>query len=232
MSDFENRLQMITRELQAAADHHQRPAPLLLAVSKKHSAAAIATLFKAGQHAFGESYVQEALHKQAELQHLAIDWHFIGPIQSNKTKEIANHFSWVHSVDRLKIAKRLNDQRDTQRGPLNICVQVNIDNEASKAGVCSTDVSALCKAIVAMPNLALRGLMCIPQKREDPQEQRAAFAALARLLAGLKTELGADSPALVARLDTLSMGMSNDYEAAIAEGSTLVRIGTALFGGR
>ena len=232
MTDLETRLQSITQALQAAAHKHGRPMPLLLAVSKKHPADTIEALYKWGQRAFGESYLQEALQKQLALAHLAIEWHFIGPIQSNKTREIANHFSWVHSIDRLKIARRLNDQLMTDKAPLNVCIQVNIDNERSKAGVTPEEVIPLCKEIIAMPNLALRGLMCIPQKRTEPEHQRIAFAALGRLLSNLKTAFATSHPEQASQLDTLSMGMSNDYEAAIAEGSTIVRIGTALFGER
>ena len=235
MSDLEKRLATIRQQLKTTAADYQQPVPQLLAVSKKHPAADIDALYQAGQRAFGESYVQEATAKQASLAHLAIEWHFIGPIQANKTRDIANHFTWVHSVDRLKIARRLNDQRGgeaaangdsanrTER-PLNICVQVHIDNETNKAGVAPADTPALCEAIQAFPNLHLRGLMCIPRKQTEFTAQRQAFARLAGLFKDLNTR-GFE-------LDTLSMGMSNDFAAAIAEGTTLVRIGTALFGER
>lgn len=225
MSDFKNRLQRIENQLQQAADAYHQPKPLLLAVSKKHSAEAIEALFHAGQPAFGESYVQEALIKQEALSHLPLEWHFIGPIQSNKTKEIANHFTWVHSIDRLKIARRLNHQLEPGKPPLNVCVQINIDNEPSKAGIHPNDALAFFNALSDMPNLKPRGLMCIPKKREDFAEQRQPFKKMAALFRDLKDSGFND-------LDTLSMGMSNDFAAAIAEGATIVRLGTALFGER
>ena len=225
MSDYADRLKNVRQELsQAAAQHHQ-PMPLLLAVSKQHPAAAIAELHHAGQRTFGESYVQEALAKQLELADLALEWHFIGPVQSNKTRDIANHFAWVHSVDRVKIAQRLNDQRDSDGAPLNICVQVNLDGESSKSGVSPDELLPLCRAIMSMPKLRLRGLMCIPRWQDDFAAQRSSFARLRQL----QEQLG---NAGMADLDTLSMGMSGDFSAAIAEGSTIVRIGTALFGER
>lgn len=193
----------------------------LLAVSKTQSADAIRQASYAGLRDFGENYLQEALEKQAELSDLPLTWHFIGPIQSNKTKLIAEHFHWVHSVDRLKIAQRLSDQRPAYLPPLNICLQVNVSGEASKSGCDPTDVSALAHAITALPRLQLRGLMAIPEPTDDPAEQRAAFFRLRQL-----------RDALGPGLDTLSMGMSQDLEAAIAEGATWVRIGTALFGSR
>ncbi len=193
----------------------------LLAVSKTQPAAAIRDAFAAGLRDFGENYLQEALDKQAELSELPLTWHFIGPIQSNKTKSIAEHFDWVHSVDRLKIAQRLSDQRPAELSPLNICLQVNVSGEASKSGCAPEELLQLAQAVAAMPQLRLRGLMCIPAPSEDPAEQRAAFARLR----ALRDELPLP-------LDTLSMGMSQDLEAAIAEGATWVRIGTALFGAR
>jgi PLP dependent protein len=193
----------------------------LLAVSKTQSAEAIREASEAGLRDFGENYLQEALGKQADLGDPALVWHFIGPIQSNKTKLIAEHFDWVHSVDRLKIAQRLSDQRPPELPPINVCLQVNVSGEASKSGCEPQDVPELTHAIAALPRLRLRGLMTIPEPTEDPAEQRAAFARLRQLQA----ELGLD-------LDTLSMGMSQDLEAAIAEGATWVRIGTALFGAR
>ncbi len=201
---------------------HRDPASVgLLAVSKTQPAAAIRDAFAAGLRDFGENYLQEALDKQAELDDLPLTWHFIGPIQSNKTKAIAEHFDWVHSVDRLKIAQRLSDQRPATLPPLNVCLQVNVSGEASKSGCAPQEVQQLARAITALPRLRLRGLMCIPAPSEDPAEQRAAFARLRQL----RDELALD-------LDTLSMGMSQDLEAAIAEGATWVRIGTALFGAR
>lgn len=193
----------------------------LLAVSKTQSADAIREANDAGQRDFGENYLQEALEKQGQLGDRSLVWHFIGPIQSNKTKPIAEHFDWVHSVDRLKIAQRLSDQRPEHLAPLNICLQVNVSGEASKSGCEPQDVRELAHAIAALPRLRLRGLMAIPEPTDDPAEQRAAFARLRQL----KSELDLS-------LDTLSMGMSQDLEAAITEGATWVRIGTALFGAR
>ncbi|MFG3452456.1 YggS family pyridoxal phosphate-dependent enzyme [Stutzerimonas stutzeri] len=193
----------------------------LLAVSKTQPADAILQACSAGVRDFGENYLQEALEKQSELADLPLTWHFIGPIQSNKTKAIAEHFDWVHSVDRLKIAQRLSDQRPASLPPLNICLQVNVSGEASKSGCSPQDVPELARAMAALPRLRLRGLMTIPEPTDDPAEQRAAFARLR----SLQDELDL-------HLDTLSMGMSQDLEAAIAEGATWVRIGTALFGAR
>lgn len=193
----------------------------LLAVSKTKPAEALREAYAAGLRDFGENYLQEALGKQLELADLPLIWHFIGPIQSNKTRSIAEHFAWVHSVDRLKIAQRLSEQRPADLPPLNICIQVNVSGEASKSGCTPQDLPALAEAISALPRLKLRGLMAIPEPTEDRAEQDAAFAAVQRLQASL------DLP-----LDTLSMGMSHDLESAIAQGATWVRIGTALFGAR
>ena len=193
----------------------------LLAVSKTKPAAAVREAFAAGAQDFGENYLQEALEKQSELSDLPLIWHFIGPIQSNKTKAIAEHFAWVHSVDRLKIAQRLSEQRPAHLPALNICLQVNVSGEASKSGCAPDELAALAHAVTQLPNLRLRGLMTIPEPTDDPIEQRSAFAHLKALQQDLN--LG---------LDTLSMGMSHDLEAAIAEGATWVRIGTALFGAR
>ncbi|WP_061563194.1 YggS family pyridoxal phosphate-dependent enzyme [Pseudomonas citronellolis] len=193
----------------------------LLAVSKTKPAADIREAHAAGLDDFGENYLQEALGKQVELADLALTWHFIGPIQSNKTRPIAEHFHWVHSVDRLKVAERLSAQRPAHLPPLNVCLQVNVSGEASKSGCAPGELPALARAVAALPNLKLRGLMAIPEPTEDVAAQRAAFARLRELLTALN--LG---------LDTLSMGMSHDLEAAVAEGATWVRIGTALFGAR
>ena len=193
----------------------------LLAVSKTKPAAALREAHAAGLRDFGENYLQEALGKQLELADLPLIWHFIGPIQSNKTRAIAEHFAWVHSVDRLKIAQRLSEQRPADLPPLNICIQVNVSGEASKSGCTPADLPALAKAISELPRLQLRGLMAIPEPTEDRAAQDAAFAAVQSLQASL------DLP-----LDTLSMGMSHDLESAIAQGATWVRIGTALFGAR
>ena len=170
---------------------------------------------------FGENYLQEALEKQTQLADLPLIWHFIGPIQSNKTRPIAEHFDWVHSVDRLKIAQRLSEQRPAHLPALNICLQVNVSGEQSKSGCSPEELTALARAVVALPNLRLRGLMAIPEPTDDVAAQHAAFARLRQL----RDELALN-------LDTLSMGMSHDLEAAIAEGATWVRIGTALFGAR
>ncbi|MDP3033204.1 MAG: YggS family pyridoxal phosphate-dependent enzyme [Rhodocyclaceae bacterium] len=200
----------------------------LLAVSKTWPASAVRAAAAAGQRAFGESYVQEALAKQAELAELALEWHFIGPLQSNKTRPVAEHFAWVHSVERLKIAERLSEQRPAHLPPLNVCVQVNVSGESSKSGCAPAAAPALCRAIAALPRLRLRGLMAIPEPGADDMEKsvlaRRRFASLRALLA--------DMNAAGLALDTLSMGMSHDLEDAIIEGATIVRIGTAIFGKR
>jgi pyridoxal phosphate enzyme (YggS family) len=209
----------ITNAAQAAG---RDPASIqLLAVSKTKPASAIREIYAAGQRDIGENYLQEALTKQQALSDLPLIWHFIGPIQSNKTKAIAEHFDWVHAVDRLKIAQRLSEQRPAGLAPLNICLQVNVSGEDSKAGCAPADLPALAKAVAELPNLRLRGLMAIPEPTDDRAAQEAAFATLRQLQENLA--LG---------LDTLSMGMSHDLEAAIAQGATWVRIGTALFGAR
>ncbi len=193
----------------------------LLAVSKTKPAGALREAHAAGIRDFGENYLQEARAKQLELADLPLCWHFIGPIQSNKTRDIAEHFAWVHSVDRLKIAQRLSEQRPANLPPLNICIQVNVSGEASKSGCTPADLPALAAAISALPRLKLRGLMAIPEPTEDRAEQDAAFATVRTLQESLNMGL-----------DTLSMGMSHDLESAIAQGATWVRIGTALFGAR
>lgn len=199
----------------------------LLAVSKTFPAADVARVAALGQTAFGENYVQEAVDKITALrpQWPTLQWHFIGPLQSNKTRDVATNFDWVHSIDRLKLAKRLSDQRPSELGPLQVCVQVNVDGEASKSGVPPEDASALAAAVAALPNLHLRGLMCIPEARADLAAQRAPFARLRQLRDAIAAEHSLT-------LDTLSMGMSADIEAAVLEGATLVRVGTALFGTR
>ena len=202
-------------------DHH---GICLLAVSKGHGSAAIEQLFSLGQRHFAESYLNEALDKQRQLQHLNIDWHYVGRIQSNKTADIARCFSWVHSVDRAKIARRLDAQRPTGLAPLNICLQVNIDQEGSKGGINESEALALAEELSALPKLRLRGLMALPQRSTNFDQQRQAFARLRRL----KERLYQNGIAL----DSLSMGMSNDFEAAIAEQATHLRIGSALFGPR
>jgi pyridoxal phosphate enzyme (YggS family) len=208
----------------AAAANRAPDSVQLLAVSKTFGVAEVDEAWRAGQRAFGENFVQEALDKIAGLGHLAIEWHFIGPVQSNKTRPIAEHFAWVHSIEREKIARRLNDARPPHLPPLNVLIQVNVSGEASKSGVAPGEERALAAAIRALPRLRLRGLMAIPEPTADAALQRRRFA----LLQGLLHDLQAGDPGV----DTLSMGMSEDLEAAVAEGSTLVRVGTAIFGKR
>jgi PLP dependent protein len=196
----------------------------LLAVSKAQPAEMLRQAYQSGQKKFGENYLQEALNKQTKLTDLDIEWHFIGPIQSNKTQSIAQQFSWVHGVDRLKIAQRLNDARPTYLPPLQICLQVNISREASKSGVMPNELLELIKPISALPNLTLRGLMTIPEPTDDVSLQRQQFKQMRSLLNEVRKHGVA--------LDTLSMGMSNDYQIAIEEGATIVRIGSAIFGSR
>ena len=195
----------------------------LLAVSKTRTADELAKLADQGQRHFGENYLQEALAKIAALRGRGLVWHFIGPIQSNKTRDIAAHFDWVHSVDRLKVARRLSEQRPPESAPLNLCIQVNVDDEASKSGVALAGVAELAAAVDALPNIRLRGLMAIPRADND-DGNRAAFRQLAMTLSQLRNTMPA--------LDTLSMGMSADYAVAIEEGATVIRLGTALFGPR
>ncbi len=209
----------------AAVAAGRDPATLcLLAVSKTFDAAAVRQLAACGQRAFGENYLQEALEKQAALRDLPLVWHFIGPIQSNKTRAIAENFSWVHSVDRLKIAERLSVQRPAGMPPLDVCIELNVSGEASKGGVGVDALPALADAVAALPGLRLRGLMAIPAPTREAAAQRAAFGQVREALAALVVRGHA--------LDTLSMGMSADLEAAILEGATIVRVGTALFGER
>ncbi|MEE4074058.1 YggS family pyridoxal phosphate-dependent enzyme [Pseudomonas viridiflava] len=223
MSTIAANISTLEQRIRTASLAAQRdPASVgLLAVSKTKPSSALREAYAAGLRDFGENYLQEALGKQAELADLPLCWHFIGPIQSNKTRAIAENFAWVHSVDRLKIAQRLSEQRPEGQEPLNICIQVNVSGEASKSGCTPEDLPALAAAISALPRLKLRGLMAIPEPTEDQAEQAAAFAAVRALQDQL------DLP-----LVTLSMGMSHDLEAAIAQGATWVRIGTALFGAR
>jgi len=223
MSTIAENISTLAERIRSAAQAVQRdPASVgLLAVSKTKPASDLREAYDAGLRDFGENYLQEALGKQAELSDLPLIWHFIGPIQSNKTRAIAEHFAWVHSVDRLKIAQRLSEQRPPELPPLNICIQVNVSGEASKSGCSPEDLPALAQAISMLPNLKLRGLMAIPEPTDDRDEQNASFAAVSTLQAQLGLPL-----------DTLSMGMSHDLEAAIAQGATWVRIGTALFGAR
>jgi pyridoxal phosphate enzyme (YggS family) len=210
---------------QAAISAHRNVAEVhLLAVSKTFPAAAVREAYRGGQVAFGENYLQEALDKIAALSDLPLEWHFIGPIQSNKTRAIAESFAWVHSVDRLKIAERLSVQRPSHLSPLNICLQVNVSGEESKSGVTPAEVVQLAQQVVHLPNLRLRGLMAIPAPAADEAALRAPFHQMKMLFDRLNSEGLA--------LDTLSMGMSHDYHAAILEGATIVRVGTAIFGTR
>ncbi|MDQ0142228.1 pyridoxal phosphate enzyme (YggS family) [Cupriavidus necator] len=221
-------LQAVRQGIAAAAQQAGRqPADIaLLAVSKTVSPDRIRAAYAAGQCEFGENYVQEGIDKIAALADLRdrLQWHFIGPLQSNKTRPVAEHFDWVHTVDRLRIAERLSAQRPAGMAPLQVCIQVNISGEASKSGVAPAGVPALAQAVATLPGLRLRGLMAIPAPAGDAAAQRRPFAALRAMLQALR----ADGLAL----DTLSMGMSGDMDAAIAEGATLVRIGTAIFGAR
>ncbi|EJN27460.1 YggS family pyridoxal phosphate-dependent enzyme [Pseudomonas sp. GM80] len=223
MSTIADNISHVGSRIQTATQAAHRPvnSVQLLAVSKTKPAETLREAYAAGLRDFGENYLQEALGKQLELADLPLIWHFIGPIQSNKTRAIAEHFDWVHSVDRLKIAQRLSEQRPAELPPLNICIQVNVSGEVSKSGCTPDDLPALAAAISTLPRLKLRGLMAIPEPTDDRAEQDAAFAAVQKLQASL------DLP-----LDTLSMGMSHDLESAIAQGATWVRIGTALFGAR
>jgi pyridoxal phosphate enzyme (YggS family) len=230
MSAISRNWQAVHERIATAAQRASRDAReiSLLAVSKTFGPDAVIAAAEAGQTAFGENYLQEALDKMAAVKalrpDLVLEWHFIGPIQSNKTRQIAEHFDWVHSIEREKIAQRLSDQRPDDMPPLNVCLQINISGEASKSGAAPADAVALARSIAAMPRLRLRGLMAIPEPVEDVDRQREPF----RQLRDLFDRLRADGLAL----DTLSMGMSADMPAAIAEGATIVRIGSAIFGNR
>lgn len=230
MSAIPENLQAVRQQIATAAFEVARDARdvTLLAVSKTFGADAVIEAAVAGQRAFGENYLQEALDKIAVLRttrpDMVLEWHFIGPIQSNKTRAIAEQFDWVHTVEREKIAQRLSVQRPSHLPPLNLCLQVNISGEATKSGVLPEQASALAHAIAALPHVQLRGLMAIPEPQQEVQKQRAAFAQLRSLQQQL-CEQGL-------KLDTLSMGMSDDMPAAIAEGATIVRIGSAIFGNR
>lgn len=226
MVNLENNIAELRKRIRKAAENCARDAGSveLLAVSKTKPAELVRSAYNLGLRRFGENYLQEALDKQSRLKDLDIEWHFIGPVQSNKTRAIAEHFDWIQSLDRRKIAQRLSEQRPAGMRALNCCIQVNIDDEASKAGVPPAGVEALAEEIRQLPGLKLRGLMAIPRATEDPLEQRHSFARMRRLF----EDLQARDPAV----DTLSMGMSGDLEAAIAEGASLIRVGTALFGKR
>ncbi|KAF1048677.1 MAG: Pyridoxal phosphate homeostasis protein [Herbaspirillum frisingense] len=230
MSSIAKNLQHVQHQIAVAAERARRaPSSVqLLAVSKTFGADAVLEAVQAGQTAFGENYLQEALDKMAALAAQAPDarlqWHFIGPIQSNKTRPIAAHFDWVHSVDREKIARRLSEQRPPELGPLNICLQVNISGEDSKSGLAPQESPAVAAEVARLPHLKLRGLMAIPEPTDDVARQHAAFAAARGLYDALR--------AGGLELDTLSMGMSADLEAAVAEGASIVRVGSAIFGAR
>lgn len=224
MSTIKRRFEQVTAQISDAESAFGRKSGSvqLLAVSKTKPATDIALAYQTGQRHFAESYIQEALKKQAELGAYNITWHFIGPIQSNKTKYIATHFSWVHSVDRLKIAKRLSEQRPVELPALNVCIQVNISVESTKSGVTLDQLPALIREISDLPNLRLRGVMAIPEPETDFQAQRWPYQRIYQAIKQLEQPV----------LDTFSFGMTADLNAAIAEGSTIVRIGTALFGAR
>lgn len=225
MQDAPSPLNTIRADIDAACRQAGRDASsvTLLAVSKTRSPEELAVLADQGQRDFGENYLQEALDKMDALAGRDLVWHFIGPIQSNKTRDIAARFDWVHSVDRLKVARRLSEQRPADLAPLNVCIQVNVDDEDSKSGVPLAQAAELAEAVAALPNLTLRGLMAIPRADSD-DGSRSAFRQLAMTLSQLRNTMPA--------LDTLSMGMSADYRVAIEEGATVVRLGTALFGPR
>lgn len=239
MSLMSHKLQAVHSSIQVAAAAVSRPpdSVALLAVSKTFGAEMVLEAIAAGQRAFGENYLQEALAKMAAVDlalksgpdagaDVLLEWHFIGPIQSNKTRAIAEHFDWVHTVDREKIAQRLSQQRPPHLAPLNICLQVNISGEMSKSGMAPSEVLDVARAVMGLPGLRLRGLMAIPEPTDDQQKQHAAFRQTRELLTQLQQELATP------QLDTLSMGMSADMAAAIEEGATIVRVGSAIFGQR
>lgn len=227
MTNMIQTIALIQQRLNAALLESQRPlgSVTLVAISKKQSSAAIREAHSAGITHFGENYWQEAQQKMADIQDLAITWHFTGPIQSNKTRDIARHFNWVHGVDREKIAHLLSQHRPNELEPLNVCLQINLDNEDSKAGVLLTDALSLAKTISKLPNLRLRGFMTIPKPCETVEKQRESFMRLSNFFNNNRQHLPDN-------MDTLSMGMSDDFEAAIVAGSTMVRIGRAIFGER
>lgn len=230
MSAISRNLQAVHDQIATSARQALRESETvhLLAVSKAWGAEAILDAVQAGQRAFGENYEQEAVAKMAAIQaarpDLMLEWHFIGPIQGNKTRSIATHFDWVHTVDRERIARRLSDQRPPEKPPLNVCIQINISGEATKSGVLPEEAEALARLIDSLPRLKLRGLMAIPEPEDDPEKQRDPFQKMHALFDTLRQRGFA--------LDTLSMGMSDDMEAAIIEGATIVRVGTAIFGQR
>jgi pyridoxal phosphate enzyme (YggS family) len=230
MSIIADNLQAVEATITSAVKAAARPdsSVRLLAVSKTFPPEAVLEAMAAGQRAFGENYLQEALDKMEAVARMApgvpLEWHFIGPIQSNKTRPIATHFQWVHTVDRLKVAERLSEQRPVELGPLDICLQVNISGEESKSGIAVEELPELAQQVARLPKLRLRGLMAIPAPQADEARQREPFARLRTLFENLRREGLA--------LDTLSMGMSADLAAAVAEGATIVRVGSAIFGTR
>jgi pyridoxal phosphate enzyme (YggS family) len=226
MSAIADNLQAVQARISKAAEAVGRSpeSVRLLAVSKTWPLSCVVDAADAGQRAFGENYVQEGVDKISSISGRNLEWHFIGPLQSNKTKPVAEHFDWVHSIDRLKVAERLAAQRPLYLPPLQVCVQVNVSGEASKSGCSPDEALSLCRAVAALPGLQLRGLMAIPEPVDDPQAQRQPFRQLRQLSERIRA---AGLP-----LDTLSMGMSHDLEAAVAEGATIVRVGTAIFGER
>ncbi|MCP3688924.1 MAG: YggS family pyridoxal phosphate-dependent enzyme [Gammaproteobacteria bacterium] len=226
MQNIEKNISIIRRQIETAAKiYHRNPADtLLLAVSKKKPAGDIKAAYACGQRDFGENYLQEALQKIEILSAFDISWHFIGAVQSNKTKAVAQNFDWAHCIDRFKIARRLSEQRPAIMPSLNVCIQVNIEQEASKSGVILAEVPELARQMAALPNLRLRGLMAIPAPADDFESQREPFSKLRAMLKTLNQN--------GLSCDTLSMGMTHDMSAAIAEGATVVRIGTAIFGER
>jgi len=226
VTNIAERISSLDSEIRGLEEKYSRLAGevRLLAVSKRHSTGKIREAAASGLRDFGENYLQEGLDKIEQLRDLDLCWHFIGPIQSNKTRGIAEHFHWVHSIDRLKVAQRLSGQRPVDLPPLNVCVQINLSEEISKSGATLDTAGSLCEQVASLPRLVLRGLMAIPAPLQDFDAQRACFAELHDLFVKLQ---GA-----YADMDTLSMGMTNDYPAAIAEGSTMIRLGTAIFGPR
>lgn len=226
INNIAERIKEVRNQIKQATQAAQRQphSVQLLAVSKTKPAADVAAAHAAGQVDFGENYVQEGVQKITQLQHLPLTWHFIGPIQSNKTKDIAEHFAWVHSLDREKIARRLSQQRPAHLPPLKVLIQINIDDESSKAGIAPAQLEQMAQLIASLPQLQLRGLMTIPQADASADQQAHSFAAMQRLFLQLQTQYD--------QIDTLSMGMSNDLAAAIAHGATMVRVGTAIFGAR
>lgn len=236
MTKIRENLQTIGASLKQYLSQYQRNenAAQVLAVSKRHTIESIREAYDCGQRAFGENYVQELITKHQQLNDLDIQWHFIGPLQSNKVKKIAEVASWVHAVDRIKIAQRLSQYRPANMPPLSICLQINISDEESKAGIIPEEIFSLADNIMLLPNINIRGLMVIPAPEDSFDKQRAVFAKVAQLKVELEAHLRAHQQHEHSELhlDTLSMGMSNDFEAAIAEGATIVRIGTSIFGQR